>query len=335
MSFQLIFPPISILLSFYFAVDQLISLSLNLWRSPASHSLWVFPLLSTTSMATTRSHRDRGTSFATKLRKNDLLHCKMNIFLILHCEFFYIFIFIFFFFLGQLESVYILEVKTKKNKKKKKLKIHYKFFLSSGWTPCHQHSAARDHFIELNAKETCFYARMHGRGSRGAAPASDAVRHGDAGGTPLTVRRCRVCHVVSFFFCRRGWDSARFALIYADSGHIGRNRRNGWFKPKRPIQVEIQTLSLTPSLISLLCALCGVRVLGFLESLSASLSLLSVSASPQQPNTNATFLPGLPGWLEASQKKKKKNATLLARELQYKNIWLPQNALCFVFYWTP
>ena len=148
MSFQLIFPPISILLSFYFAVDQLISLSLNLWRSPASHSLWVFPLLSTTSMATTRSHRDRGTSFATKLRKNDLLHCKMNIFLILHCEFFYIFIFIFFFFLGQLDSVYILEVKTKKNKKKTKLKIHSINFSSLQvrgfiWTPCHQRSAAR------------------------------------------------------------------------------------------------------------------------------------------------------------------------------------------------
>ena len=190
---------------------------------------------------------------------------------------------------------------------------------------------------------------MHGRGSRAAAPASDAVRRGDAGGTPLTARRCRVRPRLPrgffFFFAdsrRRGWDSAWFALIYADSGHIGRNRRNGWFKPKRPIQAEIQTLSLTPSLVSLLCALCGVRVLGFPESLSASLSLLSVSASPQQPNTNATFLPGLPGWLEASQKKKKKkkkkkhtNATLLARELQYKNLWLPQNALCFVFYWTP
>ena len=35
-------------------------------------------------------------------------------------------------------------------------------------------------------------SRMHGRGSRGAAPASDAVRRGDAGGTPLTARRCRV-----------------------------------------------------------------------------------------------------------------------------------------------
>ena len=74
--------------------------------------------------------------------------------------------------------------------------------------------------------------------------------------------------------------------------------------------------SLTPPLVSLLCALCGVRVLGFTESLSASLSLLSVSVSPQQHNTNAT---------------------LLARdkELQYKKTLITQNALCFVFYWTP
>ena len=45
--------------SFYFAVDQLLSLSLSLWRSPASYSPWVsFPLLSTTSMVTTTSHHD-------------------------------------------------------------------------------------------------------------------------------------------------------------------------------------------------------------------------------------------------------------------------------------
>ena len=101
-----------------------------------------------------------------------------------------------------------------------------------------------------------------------------------------------------FFFLftdshRCGWDSTRFSLIRADSSYIGqnqRNRQNGRFKPKRLIQAEIQTLSLTPSLVSLLYALCGVRVLSFTESLSASLSLLSVLASPQQHNTNATLL---------------------------------------------
>ena len=287
MSFQLIFPPISILLSFYFAVDQLISLSLNLWRSPASHSLWVFPLLSTTSMATTRSHRDRGTSFATKLRKNDLLHCKMNIFLILHCEFFYIFIFIFFFFLGQLDSVYILEVKTKKNKKKKKLKIHYKFFLSSGWTLCHQHSAARDHFIELNAKETCFYARMHGRGSRGAAPASDAVRHGDAGGTPLTVRRCRVGPRLprGFFFFLP--TRLRLGPIRVDL------RRLGPYRPKSAkwlVQAETadsgrnsNTLSHSVTHLSSLCSLwCACARLPWITlRLSVSTLRLGISTATQ------------------------------------------------------
>ena len=154
---------------------------------------------------------------------------------------------------------------------------------------------------------------MHGRGSRGAAPVSDAARHGDARGMPLTARRChvgpRLPRGFFFFFAdsrRRGWDSGRI-------GRKRRNRRNGRFKP---IQAEIQTLSLTPTLVSLLCALCGVRVLGFTESLSASLSLLSVSVSPQQHNTNAT---------------------LLARdkELQYKKTLITQNALFFVFYWTP
>ena len=73
-------------------------------------------------MATTRSHRDRGTSSAAKLRKNDLLHYKTNISLILRCEFFYIFIFIFFFFLGQGVQVYILGDQNKKKKKKLKKK---------------------------------------------------------------------------------------------------------------------------------------------------------------------------------------------------------------------
>ena len=169
-------------------------------------------------------------------------------------------------------------------------------------------------------------AGMHRRGSRGAAPVSDAARHGDARGTPLTARRCRFGPRLprGFFFFSPTYadatetrpDSHRIGLIRADSGRIGRNRRNRRNGRFKPIQAEIQTLSLTPTLVSLLCALCGVRVLGFTESLSASLSLLSVSVSPQQHNTNAT---------------------LLARdkELQYKKTLITQNALCFVFYWTP
>ena len=146
MSCQLISPPISILLSFYFAVYQLVSLSLSLWRSLASHSPWVsFPLPSTTSMATTTSHRDRGTSFVAKLRKNDLLHCKMNISLILCCEFFYLVIFIFIFFLlfffffggGQGVQIYNLG-----GQNKKKLKIHYIIFFFLLMSPYHQCNAA-------------------------------------------------------------------------------------------------------------------------------------------------------------------------------------------------
>ena len=167
---------------------------------------------------------------------------------------------------------------------------------------------------------------MHGRGSRGAAPVSDAARHGDVRGTPLTACRCHVGPRLprGFFFfsstcadaAETRPDSRRIALIRADSRPIGRNRRNHRNGRFKPIQAEIQTLSLTSTLVSLLCALCGVRVLSFTESLSTSLSLLSVSVSPQQHNTNATLL-------------------ACDKELQYKKTLITQNALCFVFYWTP
>ena len=135
---------------------------------------------------------------------------------------------------------------------------------------------------------------MHGRGSRCAAPAFDTVWRGDVQGTPLTARRCRFGPRLPrgfFFFHRLAPTRLRLGSIRADSGRIGRNRRNGRFKPKRSIQAEIQTLSLSLHYSSpLLCALCGVRVLDFTESLSTSLSLLFDSASPQQHNTNATLL---------------------------------------------
>ena len=40
----------------------------------------------------------------------------------------------------------------------------------------------------------------HGRGARGAAPASDVARCGDARGTPLPARPAASCHVFFFFF---------------------------------------------------------------------------------------------------------------------------------------
>ena len=138
----------------------------------------------------------------------------------------------------------------------------------------------------------------------------------DAADRALVPRRAASATWFLFFFCRLTPTRLRLGPIRADSGRIGRNRRNRRNGRFKPIQAEIQTLSLTPTLVSLLCALCGVRVVGFTESLSVSLSLLSVSVSPQQHNTNAT---------------------LLARdkELQYKKTLITQNALCFVFYWTP
>ena len=65
-------------------------------------------------------------------------------------------------------------------------------------------------------------AGKHGRGARGAAPASDAARRGDARGTLLPARRAASCHV--FFLAdsrRRRSDSGRFALNRTVSGETG------------------------------------------------------------------------------------------------------------------
>ena len=76
--------------------------------------------------------------------------------------------------------------------------------------------------------------RKHGRGARGAAPASNVARCGDARGTPLPARPA------TFFFsansCWHNWDLGQFALNRADSSHSRRNRQI----PKWPIQAEIQ-----------------------------------------------------------------------------------------------
>ena len=72
----------------------------------------------------------------------------------------------------------------------------------------------------------------HGRGARGAAPASDTARRGDARGTPLPVHWCLVrphpamCFLLFFSTtradsCRRGSDSHRFSLNQDDSRQIG------------------------------------------------------------------------------------------------------------------
>ena len=72
----------------------------------------------------------------------------------------------------------------------------------------------------------------HGRGARGATPASDTARRGDARGMPLPVHWCLVgphpamCFLLFFSTtradsCRRGSNSHRFSLNQDDSRQIG------------------------------------------------------------------------------------------------------------------
>ena len=159
---------------------------------------------------------------------------------------------------------------------------------------------------------------MHGRGARGAAPASNAATC--EGRCWLRVGlRPATC----FFFPPTRADAARtradsrwIGLIRTYSGRIGRNCRNGWFKPKppRPVQAEtadshfVQTLSLRHSLSWNL-----KPTIEFRES--------HISSTPQEPTAhNTTQL--LLCWP-------------VTKSWNIKRLWLPQNALCFVFYWTP
>ena len=76
---------------------------------------------------------------------------------------------------------------------------------------------------------------MHGRGSQASAPAYDAAGRGDAGGTPQTVRPCRV---VPRGESRIGPTRADTAKIGADAAEIGPTRSVsadiGRYRPKRP-----------------------------------------------------------------------------------------------------
>ena len=72
--------------------------------------------------------------------------------------------------------------------------------------------------------------RKHGRGTRGAAPASDVARRGMRCPTRLPARRTASAF---FFFSRIRADSARFAPMRLDSCRIGFNsRRTGLIRPK-------------------------------------------------------------------------------------------------------
>ena len=76
----------------------------------------------------------------------------------------------------------------------------------------------------------------YGCGTRGAAPASNAVGRGDVRGTPLPTRSAASCHVVFVFF---KLTRANAAPTRADLSQIGptwavsaENRQNGRFRPK-------------------------------------------------------------------------------------------------------
>ena len=84
---------------------------------------------------------------------------------------------------------------------------------------------------------------MHGRGSQGRAPASDAAGRGNKGGTPQTTRPCRVMSRPATWQCPNRADAAQIgadtAEIGADAAEIGPTRpvsacigRNGRVRPK-------------------------------------------------------------------------------------------------------
>ena len=83
-----------------------------------------------------------------------------------------------------------------------------------------------------------WYTGMHGHGSQASAPASDAAGRGDVGGTPQTVRPCRV---VPHGDSRIGLTRADAAKIGADAAEIGANAAQ--IGPTRSVsagQAEIQ-----------------------------------------------------------------------------------------------
>ena len=72
-------------------------------------------------------------------------------------------------------------------------------------------------------------AVKHERGTRGAAPASNAARRSNARGTPLPTCSAVSCHVAFVFSSRLAPTRLRLGPIRTESSCIGRNRR---FRPK-------------------------------------------------------------------------------------------------------
>ena len=140
-------------------------------------------------------------------------------------------------------------------------------------------------------------SRKHGRGTRGAAPASDTAGRGDTQGTPLPARPASTCHVDPTWFSSTRADTSRFEPTQAWIGRIG---RNGQFRPKfkkkkgaehtiwlntkpyfNPVSLKRQNTSphisshftkFTLSLCSLPLCLCFVSLAASIQSFFSSLS---------------------------------------------------------------
>ena len=120
-----------------------------------------------------------------------------------------------------------------------------------------------------------FVAVKHERGTRGAAPASNTARRGDARETPLPTCSAVSCHVAFVFSSRLAPTRLRLGPIRTESSCIGRNRRfRPKFKKKKKVQNAPFEQNIKPSFSSLHTntpnsALC--------LSLSLSLTRLSLS----------------------------------------------------------
>ena len=149
-----------------------------------------------------------------------------------------------------------------------------------------------NYLILLLIKKSVLKPGKHGRGTGGAAPASDAVGRGDAQGTPLLARPAasgrvgpRGSHVVFTDARRREPIRLRRAPTRADSGRLGpesaisagisryRPKRPKFKKKKKPRMHRFHRNSKhTPHITSHSLCLCA-------SVLSASLPLCFVSLS--------------------------------------------------------
>ena len=180
---------------------------------------------------------------------------------------------------------------------------------------------------------------MYGRGKTPAAPACDAVtREG---------RRClRIGAASNFFFFFVSWlaptrfrleqiraKSGRFVLNQVDSRQLGLYQFVLSETAETPIQAEIKKKKIckTAAQWSVI-----IRESPFFRDNTIDL-LLDLVWLPRNDSRRASHFGR--GGLAPQEPTTSNNttATLLALDkvsCNIKRLWLPQNALCFVFYWT-